>query len=489
MTILFKSILFSALERYGSLLFYLISAAFLARLLSPEEFGICSLALALANILTSYFQEFGGANYLIQKPVLVERNIRTAFTVTSIAFLCVAFGLYALGSAASIFFRQDGLHIGMSLCALNVALLPVSITISALLRREMAFGVLARCNLAATFASSFSSVVFAARGWSFLAPILGMLTGTVVLTAVLLACRPKLRDLKPSLQGFRDVFEFGTYSSSVVILNVFYQWFPQLVLGRILDFSAVGLYSRAVSVTQLFDKFFLQILNPIILPAISAHARAGGDLKSAYLAAIELLSAVQWPSLLFVAMTSDLLIVTWLGASWIDVVPLVQALCIASLSLFVACLTYPVLVGIGRVQDTLVSSLISLPPSLLITFIASFWGVQAVANVAIIAFPFQASVAIWFVSRRLAISPMDLVHATFKSFIVTIFCVAGIVLGMKVTTHNAGPVVSLITAGIFAFAGWWLGLVTTNHTLLVRVRSVTDGITLAGRVRYSLNRK
>lgn len=482
---LHKPILFSALEKYSSLLFYLFSSAILARLLTPMEFGVCSIALALTNIMTGYFQEFGGANYLIQKPVLTNENIRTAFTVTSLAFFGLAISLYAASDLAAFFFKQDALRVAINVCAINLALAPIPMTISALLRREMAFGALARCNLVANFLAAASSVAFAAEGWSFLAPILGMLVGTVARNILFVASRPQLGVFRPSLKAHGEVFQFGAYSSAVVILNVFAQWFPQLVLGRILDFAAVGLYSRAVNITQIFDKFCLQILAPVILPAISAHARAGGDLRKAYVGGLELLSSVHWPSLLFIALMSDEMIGIWLGPTWLDVVPLVQAMSIASLSMFAACLTYPVLVGVGRVQDTLVSSLISLPPSLLITVAAAFSGVQAVANVTLVAFPFQAAVAIWFIAQRLSIGPLDLVHATAKSVLVTILCMLGAALGRTVMIFSgSGPVGVLLTASCLGFAGWYLGLLITRHPLLNHIRAVTQSIGLAGRASF-----
>ena len=109
-----------------------------------------------------------------------------------------------------------------------------------------------------------------------------------------------------------------------------------------------------------------------------------------------------------------------------------------------ACLTYPVLVAVGRVRDTLASSMISLPPSLLVIFIASFFGVQAVAAAALLTLPFQAIVAIYFVSRQLAMKPADLIRATLKSGIVAACSTAG-VLGSMATTEfsSAGPIVGL----------------------------------------------
>ena len=53
-----------------------------------------------------------------------------------------------------------------------------------------------------------------------------------------------------------------------VIINVFYNLAPQLILARVLDFDAVGLYGRAINITQVFDKLVIQVLNPVILPAI-----------------------------------------------------------------------------------------------------------------------------------------------------------------------------------------------------------------------------
>ena len=132
------------------------------------------------------------------------------------------------------------------------------------------------------------------------------------------------------------MINFGAYSSSVAFINVFYNFMPQLLLGRILDFTAVGLYSRAINVTQVFDRLVLQVVNPVILPAISAHARAGGNLKHIYLDAIELIAAVQWPFLIFLALMTELIIRIWLGSTWIEIVPLIRFLCVASLSLFAA---------------------------------------------------------------------------------------------------------------------------------------------------------
>jgi O-antigen/teichoic acid export membrane protein len=477
-----RSILLSAIERYGSLLFFLVSTAILSRLLSPHEFGIYAVVNALILVLASAFQEFGGANYLVQKHDLSRLNIRTAFTLTFLFSIVTGTILFMLRDAIASIFAEDGLRLGVAVSVMNFLVWPFSATLSALLRRDLDFSTLTASNLAGNFVMAAASIVLAVLDYSFMAPIWGALAGNMVTAAVLLASRKDAGLFRPSLAGYPDVLRFGAYSSGVVIINVFYNFAPQFFLARVLDFAAAGLYSRAVTITQTFDRLVVQVLNPVIMPAILAEKRSGESLKRIYLDAVELLSAVQWPFLLVFAIMTQPIILIWLGPAWLEVVPLVRILCISYLALFAACLTYPVLVSVGSVRDALVSSLISLPPSLAIMFAASFVGVEAVAAAALLCLPFQAAVAIRFISRHLSIRAVELFAAMRKSVVVTAFSIAG-PLAVAALMHAGllGPLPALLLSGTAAFAGWLSAVVITGHPLLAHVRSVAGSLAVAVR--------
>ena len=51
-----RSILFSALERYGGLIFFLASTAILSRLLTPQEFGIYAVISAITGVIAASFR-------------------------------------------------------------------------------------------------------------------------------------------------------------------------------------------------------------------------------------------------------------------------------------------------------------------------------------------------------------------------------------------------------------------------------------------------
>ncbi|SCB08427.1 Membrane protein involved in the export of O-antigen and teichoic acid [Bradyrhizobium shewense] len=465
-----RSILFSAADRYGSLALFFVATAVLSRLLSPAEFGVYAVVSAVTAVIGASFQEFAGGNYLIQKRELSAESVRSAFTITFGISAAIAVLLYVLAGALSDLFAEANLKTGIEVSALNFLLVPFSGTISALLRRDMKFGTLAICNFAAGAAVALVSIGLAMTGFSYMAPVWGALAGNVTLTLALLAHHRDFGALRPSLVEYREVVGFGLYSSGISVINVFYNLAPQLFLARILDFASVGLYSRAVNLTQVFDKLVTQVLTPVIMPAIVARRRAGEDLNAVYLDSIELLSAMHWPFLIFVAIMARPIIAIWLGETWLEVVPLVRLLCIANLAFFAACLSYPILIAVGSVREALISSLISLPPSLLLILGASFFGVQAVAASALLTLPFQAAVAIYFIGRHLHFGPMDVLRALTRSGLVTAAATFGVASCAALT--EAGMLTSLAGLVLGACAAalcWSLGLILTGHPLLHHV--------------------
>ena len=472
-----RSILFSALDRYIGLLLVFVATAVLARLLSPEEFGIYAVVNAITSIIAACFQEFAGASYLVQKRELSRTHVQTTFTITLMISAVTAFMLFVFAQPIAHLFELDALRRGIEISALNFLVLPFSGTITALFRREMQFGALAICNLAAGATIAVVSVALAMAHFSYMAPLWGAVAGNAVLAAMLLVWRKDFGAMRPSLIDCREIVGFGLYSGAVSVVNVFYGLAPQLFLAKVLDFTAVGLYSRATASTQIFDRLVTQVISPVIMPAVVARSKAGDDLKVVYVEAIQLLSAVQWPFMAFMAIMARPIILIWLGPTWLEIVPLVQLLCVGNLALFAACLTYPVFVAVGRVQDALISSLISLPPSLLVIFGASFLGVQAVAATALVTLPFQAAVAFHFLGRDLDLRTGECVRTLLRSAAVTALVIAGVSITAALTdARGLSPLAGLASAFSVAALCWWLGLAVTRHPLLRQLQYAAAGL-------------
>jgi O-antigen/teichoic acid export membrane protein len=77
--------------------------------------------------------------------------------------------------------------------------------------------------------------------------------------------------------------------------------------------------------------------------------------------------------MLITALLAEPIVALLFGPAWSAAVPLARLLAVASIATFATCLTYPMLVAVGRVRDTLIANLFSIPPSLLLLFAAILW--------------------------------------------------------------------------------------------------------------------
>lgn len=467
-----RSIVLSAVERYGNLVLTLLSIVILSRLLTPREFGVFAISSSIVGVMSTV-REFGGLNYIVQKQDLSERCIRTAFTVNCAISASLIAALFAMRDPMASFFNEDGLRAALAVSALNFVVLPFAETVLALLRRQMAFDVIAVCSSVATTVMYATSIALAATGYSFMGPVWGLVAGSVVQAILYCVCRRDMRIFVPSLGGWRDTLRFGAYSSGTTMINALNQWSPQLIVGRMLDLSSVGLYARSVNIMVIFDRLVTDVLKPVVLPAIARH---GGDriqLKRFYLHAVELISALQWPFMLVTALLAEPIVAVLFGAAWADAAPLARLLALGSLATFATCLTYPVLVAVGRVRDTLIVNLLSIPPSLLLLYAASLYGVEWVAATALVALPLQAAAAWWYVARYIDIRATEMLKACRKSVCVTVFTVLPVVAVLATQDFSFDvSFPAFVAAGLASVAGWGFGVAVTSHPIWTQVQSI-----------------
>ena len=334
----------------------------------------------------------------------------------------------------------------------------------------MAFGTLP-C-LASVVRWSISLLYYtSASGFGHMEPRLGVPFLRRIAAAIVILYRPQFWIFRPSLAEWRKVVAFGGYSSAMALLNTLYAQLPQLMFGRVLGFDAVGLYSRAMMLCQISDRLIFNAVQPVILPSLAARVRAGGDLKVSYLGALTQITAVQWPFLLCVAFFADPLVQILPGHQWTAVAPLVRIIALALMFLFPAFMTYPLLVSIGRVKDTLTLSLISLPPSIALIFASSFLGLEAVAATMFLAAPLQVYVTLTFIRRQVPFRWRELVVATRTSAVVTMCTAAtpAAAVALAGFTFETPIPVSVVT-GVGAATGWIIGLKVTGHPLLAEMR-------------------
>lgn len=466
-----KGIILSAADKYATQALGIATLAIMSRILTPAETGLYLVANGLI-LLADQFRAFGVGIYIVQAPELDRGAVRAGFTVTLALSLALGAAVWASSGAIAGFYGDPALAGLLAVAALAFAVIPFGSPVVALLQRELAFGTLAMLNVAGAVVGFAVTVGLGAAGFGPVSYVWGFVATSAAGAALAIAARPEPWIYRPSLAQARSVLSFGLTSSAVTFVNVAYDMLPRFAFGKMLGFEAVGLYARALTVCQLPDRLIGSALQPVVLPALAARARGQSDLRTSYLRGLALMTGLQWPALMMLALLADPVVRVLLGSQWGEAAPLVRIITVANMALAPAFLTFPVLVSVGRIRDTLTASLISLPVSVAIMIGAAAFGLTAVAASALVTAPFQMVVALWFIRRALGMSWAELRGAARASALVTIATAAipAAVILFSTDGLALGAVPALLAAAGGAI-GWSAAIVLLDHPLRSELRA------------------
>lgn len=482
-----RSVIFSVIDKYLAQILLLVTTAVMARILTPAETGLYVVANSVI-LLADNFRTFGVGIFIVQTTDVRRETLQSAFTLTLLLSISVMVVIIFTSDAIAGFYGAQELGELLRLAALGFLAVPFATPIVALLQRELAFGALAVINVAAATVASVVTIVLGSSGVGPSSYVWGFLASGLVLAILAVVMRPNLWIFRPCLAEARQMLSFGAVSSSVTLVNMAYELLPRIALGKILTFDAVGLYSRAVTVCQLPDRAVVSAMQPVVLPVMAERARSGGDLKDSYLRGHSLMSAIQWPMLIMLALLADPVVRLLLGPQWGEATPLVRMIAMANMALAPAFMTFPVLVTAGRIRDTLLSSLISLPPSILIVIGAAHISLNAVAASLLVVAPMQMLIALLFIRRAIGMRWSELFRASRASLAMAAGTAALPVLIIALLPNGLllgwGEAALVVLAGA---TGWIITLFWVKHPIrhellaVWRMLSAKAGATSLGR--------
>jgi O-antigen/teichoic acid export membrane protein len=469
-----RALFFTTGERYFGLISGFVTIAVVSRILTPPEIGVSVLGTAIIGLAFAA-REYATMNFIIQKNVLSKQDVRTAFTVLLLLTLVICAAVLASVEFIAIVYKQEDLarYIKVNLIGFPINVIPT--LIFGLLRREMRFDKVAAINMIGLSVGSATTIALSLMGFSFMSMAWGGVAWITTCAVLSLKIWKDRSIFAPCLTGWREMVAFGGYSGTNVLLYRIYDALPYVVFGRTLSLEAIALYNRALSTYQLPDKCFLGGLEPVLLATFSSEARTGNDLRISFLRGVELITAVQWPGLVCLAILAHPIVILLLGTQWLGVVPLVQIMALASLFNFSAHLNLPILIAKGAMREGLIRSIVAWPISALIITSASLFGLEAAALAWFVTTPLQSYVSLYFVRRHVAVSWMEIANSLWRGVILTILSAIGPLVGAVLTAGRFGFGAAAAAMTLSAL-GWSVGLLLTSHPLLNEIEGAVSSV-------------
>jgi O-antigen/teichoic acid export membrane protein len=319
-----RALLYSLGQRYLAFVLQLATSMVVARLLTPGEIGIYSLA-ATAVTVGHVIRDFGIGDYLIKEREITHAKTRAAFTVTTL-FAWLMAALFALAAPwVAQAYDEPALRTVLYLLSLNFVLIPFCTTAMALLVRAMDFRPVFWVQTGGTVLGSVVTVVLALQGLGVLSLALGAVTAVLGTIAGLLWVGWRNVLLKPTVHGLRGVFGFGGTLTVARLAEELSEKCPDFFISALLGFHANGLYSKAATLNTAFQDFFTAAVDKVALPVLARKDAAGPELWALFSRASQMLLLVQCAFFAYLLICADEIIWLLFGPQWGEAAVLVRA--------------------------------------------------------------------------------------------------------------------------------------------------------------------
>jgi PST family polysaccharide transporter len=293
------------------------SVLFLARLLTPEDYGLVAMVAALTAFGPALV-DLGTRDAVAQRPTLTEGEASTLFWITAGVGCACALAISAAAPLIARFYNEPRLVPIAIASSLTFVLLGLTAQHQGLLRRGLMFRELAIIDIAANVLSACGAVTLAYCGFGYWALVTRSLTLCLLtLLATWLFCR-WLPGAPSMTSGVRDMIKLGLNQSGFVATDFIARSSDRVTVGRGLGARVLGLYQNAIFI---YDQVIDILVHPLHQVAVSSLSKLQHDrveLRRAWAKALSSLAFVAMPAFGILAVSSSDLIVFVLGDKWVQ---------------------------------------------------------------------------------------------------------------------------------------------------------------------------
>ncbi len=379
----------------------LVAQIFLARLLSPEDFGIWGMVL-IVTTLSALFKDAAIATVLVQRGLDNKKLVNAVYSL-GVNISVVMFIVQALAGFPLAKFFDEPLVFPLTLAVASIFLIGAGAgSHGAVLQRQMKFRELAITDSFAGFARFISAVICAYAGggvWSFAVAEIAMSIVDALLKRYFSRYRFQYH-LKPDSEAIREV---RAYISSLVGINLAVYVntnADNLIIGRLIGAKSLGYYNLAYQLAML-PTFALSQINRINLSVLSQRDNKG---RKTYLCQMLEIYALLYAAVYGVGfIVAPSIIPLVYGEQWTPAVKIFQIVLIFAYARGFMSILGTALNAIDKPNINAAINWILVPLSIPAFFVgANFGGVTGVAIAVAILMGVGASVWFWFAVSRAA---------------------------------------------------------------------------------------
>ncbi|MBC7286020.1 lipopolysaccharide biosynthesis protein [Hoeflea sp.] len=247
--------------------------AVLARLVTPEQFGVVS-AVLVVSAFADVFGQLGVAPALVQKDEVTAEDVATGLAVSLIFGLILGAGVFLGAPWIAGLFGSSELVQPLKVVSLIFPLQALGLVSSALIQRNLGFRSLSLVDLGSyVFGYSAVAVLLAFFGLGYWSIIFGHLAQTILASIGYIVCNPHPFRVWIYGASIKELFRFGSGLTLGKLGNYVARNVDYLVVSRTLGQEALGFYSRAFYLMQQPTRLIGSVGDRVLFPLFASIKR------------------------------------------------------------------------------------------------------------------------------------------------------------------------------------------------------------------------
>ncbi|MFP4459827.1 MAG: lipopolysaccharide biosynthesis protein [Candidatus Zixiibacteriota bacterium] len=333
----------------SSRLLSLITKIVLARILSPEDFGLFGIAM-IALTAIEKFSMTGFDHALVQSKKNDREYLDGAWTVQILRGGLIGLILFLAAPAIGLFFKNELVIPMIRMVAIiqfiagfkNIGIIYFQKQLD--FKRDFIFQFTASF---ADFAVAISLAFLLRNAWAFIFGFMARNIAITILSFVLHPFRPRFLFV---VNKIKELFSFGKWVLASSITSFLITEGDDIIVGRMLGDVQLGFYKQAYLYSNLPSTQITHIISRVTFPAYSRLQDDIMKMQNAFTRVFRINSMLSLPVAAAIFVLGPNFVMTVLGVKWAPMIPALQILAIWGAIRSIGATTGPLFRAIGKPQ-------------------------------------------------------------------------------------------------------------------------------------------
>lgn len=348
----------------------------LARLLSPEVFGLMAMLLVF-SIVSQLLSDFGFSASLIQKKEVTKDESFSCFVINCMIGLVFAACLFLINSSLAQFYNEPFVEV-LSLAIAPLFLINSTCSVpTALMSRELEYKKLSLIQLSSVLLGSVSAIICALLDFGVWSLVIQQYI-TALTRAIFLLKLSSFRVGSFKIALIKPLMKFSASVFTTKLIQQVAQQTDKILVGKYVGATTLGFYSRAYYLTAFPITNITRVVSDVMFPVLSQIKQDLSKVNEVYFRLVGMIAVLTFPLLIGMAFLAEEIIMLLLGDKWLPMTKFFIVFSIANIFSTIGQLCGPFFLSQGRADLQLKINSFTQPVRILLLVIGIQWGVEGI---------------------------------------------------------------------------------------------------------------